>query len=101
MLVAPSGVVSLLACPDQAPVCLIAKSAASHLDRKGDTAAPSTSMESRHPGKLFCVGAGSNRAQGPQWEDSNRFSLLSNLDREGTRGPRRKRRMFLWSLILR
>ena len=40
-------------------------------------------MESRHPGNLFCVGAGSNRAQGPQWEDSNRFSLLSNLDREG------------------
>ena len=83
MPVAPTRVVSSLAYLDQAPVRLTAKPAASHPDRKGDIAAPSTTMESRHPGNLICVGARSNRAQGPQWEDSNRFSLLSNLDREG------------------
>ena len=40
-------------------------------------------MELRHPGYLEFVGLRSNPAQGPQWEDLNRFSLLSNLGREG------------------
>ena len=83
MHVASTGVFLSLACPNQALVCLTAKLVALHPDRKGDTATSSTTVESRHPRNLFCVGAGSNRAQGPQWEDSNCFSLLSNLDKEG------------------
>ena len=42
-------------------------------------------MELRHPRYLEFVGSRSNLAQGPQWEDSNCFSLFSNLDKEG--GP--------------
>ena len=76
MTEAPMRVVSLLACPNQAPVCLTTNSVALHPDREGDIAAPKTTRESRHPGNLDCVGSGSNRAQGPQWEDSNRFSLV-------------------------
>ena len=80
---APMGVKSLMSSPDQATELLTSNPVASHPDREGDIVTPRTTVESRHPRYLEFVGSGSNPAQGPQWEDSNRFSLLSNLDREG------------------
>nr|POE73853.1 hypothetical protein CFP56_26831 [Quercus suber] len=78
-----TGVKSSLSSPDQAPELLASNPVALHPDREGEIITPRTTVESRHPGYLEFVGSGSNSAQGPQWEDSNHFSLLSTLDREG------------------
>ena len=80
---APTAVKSQISSPNQATELLASNPVTSHPVREGIVVAPRTTVESQHPGYLEFVGSGSIPAQGPQWEDSNHFSLWSNLDREG------------------
>nr|POE44929.1 hypothetical protein CFP56_79735 [Quercus suber] len=93
--------------PGQATELLASNPVVSHPDREGESFSEvdqRTTVEPRQPGHLEVVGSGSNpvmstqeimlligddhlafhrRLHRPRWEASNRFSPLSNLDREG------------------
>ncbi|KAF3965206.1 hypothetical protein CMV_010587 [Castanea mollissima] len=93
--------------PDQAMELLASNPVVSHPDREGESFSkvdPRTTVEPQQLRYLKIVGSGSNPVMStqeiklltgddhlashghlhrPQWEASNRFSLLSNLDRKG------------------
>ena len=95
---APTGVKSALPSPDQAPVLPASNPVASHPDMEGDIVAPSTTVESRHPGsnrfalplpsgvtgemESPILNNGSQSHRRHQWVNQNRFSPLSELGNE-------------------